>query len=133
MPGHERFVRTMVAGAVGIDLVVLVVAADEGVMPQTREHLDICGLLGVTRGVVALTKADLVGRTGELRELAAGRRGRDAAGHLPRGRADRARARPRRGEGLDALKAAIAAALREAPGKDPEGLAAAAHRSRLLP
>src|SRR3974390_1070551 len=57
-PGHERFVRTMVAGAVGIDLVVLVVAADEGVMPQTREHLDICRLLGVPGGVGAGTKAD---------------------------------------------------------------------------
>src|SRR5213083_1479539 len=68
VPGHERFVRAMVAGAVGIDLVVLVVAADEGVMPQTREHLDICGLLGITRGVVALSKSDLV--DGELRDLA---------------------------------------------------------------
>jgi selenocysteine-specific elongation factor len=60
VPGHERFVRTMVAGATGIDLVVLVIAADEGVMPQTREHLDICRLLRVARGVVALSKADLV-------------------------------------------------------------------------
>src|ERR1700729_1828533 len=68
VPGHERFVRAMVAGAVGIDLVVLVVAADEGVMPQTREHLDICGLLGVARGVVALTKIDVV--EPDLRELA---------------------------------------------------------------
>jgi selenocysteine-specific elongation factor len=60
VPGHEAFVRTMVAGATGIDIALLVVAADEGVMPQTREHLAILGLLGVTRGVVALTKADLV-------------------------------------------------------------------------
>jgi selenocysteine-specific elongation factor len=60
VPGHERFVRAMAAGAGGIDLVVLVVAADEGVMPQTREHLDICRLLGVPRGLVALTKADLL-------------------------------------------------------------------------
>jgi selenocysteine-specific elongation factor len=60
VPGHERFVKSMVAGATGIDVVVLVVAADEGVMPQTREHLDICDLLGVRRGVVALTKSDLV-------------------------------------------------------------------------
>ncbi len=60
VPGHERFVRAMAAGAGGIDLVVLVVAADEGVMPQTREHLDICRLLGVPRGLVALTKADLM-------------------------------------------------------------------------
>ena len=60
VPGHERFVRTMVAGATGIDLVVLVVAADEGLMPQTREHLDICALLGIKRGLIALTKIDLV-------------------------------------------------------------------------
>ncbi len=60
VPGHERFIKSMVAGAGGIDLVILVVAADEGVMPQTREHLDICQLLGVQRGLLALTKTDLV-------------------------------------------------------------------------
>jgi selenocysteine-specific elongation factor len=60
VPGHERFVRTMVAGASGLDLVMLVVAADEGVMPQTREHWAVCELLGVERGLVVLTKADLV-------------------------------------------------------------------------
>ena len=60
VPGHERFVRTMVAGATGIDLFLLVIAADDGVMPQTVEHVAIIELLGVERGVVALTKADLV-------------------------------------------------------------------------
>jgi len=60
VPGHERFVSNMLAGAAGIDLVVLVIAADESIKPQTREHFDICRLLGVTRGVVALTKSDLV-------------------------------------------------------------------------
>src|SRR3989344_5602314 len=60
VPGHERFVRNMVAGATGIDLVLLVVAADDGVMPQTLEHLDIVLLLGIPRGVVALNKTDLV-------------------------------------------------------------------------
>ncbi|RUM88133.1 MAG: selenocysteine-specific translation elongation factor [Thermodesulfatator sp.] len=60
VPGHERFVRTMVAGAAGVDLVALVVAADEGVRPQTREHLEICELLGVRSGLVILTKKDLV-------------------------------------------------------------------------
>jgi selenocysteine-specific elongation factor len=60
VPGHERFVKNMLAGASGIDLVLLVVAADEGVMPQTREHFDICRLLGVESGLIALTKADLV-------------------------------------------------------------------------
>ena len=68
VPGHERFVRTMVAGATGIDLFLLVVAADDGVMPQTVEHLAVIELLGVARGVVALTKADLV--DDELLELA---------------------------------------------------------------
>jgi selenocysteine-specific elongation factor len=61
VPGHERFVRTMLAGVAGIDLVLLVVAADEGVMPQTREHMDIVNLIGSRAGLVALTKADLVG------------------------------------------------------------------------
>ena len=60
VPGHERFVKNMVAGAVGMDLVALVVAADEGVMPQTREHLEICQLLGVKKGLVVLTKRDMV-------------------------------------------------------------------------
>ncbi|MCB2193040.1 MAG: GTP-binding protein, partial [Deltaproteobacteria bacterium] len=60
VPGHEKFVKNMVAGAAGIDLVALVIAADEGVMPQTREHLDICKLLGVQHGLVVLTKIDMV-------------------------------------------------------------------------
>jgi len=60
VPGHEKFVRHMVAGATGIDLVALVIAADEGIMPQTREHLDICKLLRVKKGLIALTKIDLV-------------------------------------------------------------------------
>jgi len=60
VPGHEKFVKNMVAGAGGIDVVTMVIAADEGVMPQTREHLDICQLLGIKKGIVALTKIDLV-------------------------------------------------------------------------
>jgi selenocysteine-specific elongation factor len=60
VPGHERFVKNMLAGTSGIDLVLLVVAADEAIKPQTREHFDICRLLGVDRGVIALTKSDLV-------------------------------------------------------------------------
>ena len=60
VPGHERFVKNMLAGVGGIDLVILVIAADEGVMPQTREHLAICQLLGVKTGLIALTKTDLV-------------------------------------------------------------------------
>ncbi len=60
VPGHEKFVKHMVAGATGIDLVALVIAADEGIMPQTREHLEICELLRVKKGLVVLTKTDLV-------------------------------------------------------------------------
>src|SRR5690242_12852080 len=60
VPGHERFVRNMLAGVGGIDVVLLVIAADEGIKPQTREHFDICRLLHVRRGLTVLTKADLV-------------------------------------------------------------------------
>src|SRR3954466_14300252 len=59
VPGHEKFIHNMLAGATGIDFVLMVVAADDGVMPQTREHLAIVDLLGISRGIVALTKADL--------------------------------------------------------------------------
>src|SRR5580698_5520805 len=77
VPGHERFVKNMLAGATGIDLALLVVAADDSIMPQTREHLEILKLLGVRRGLVALTKADLVDETTlqvvelEIRDLVA--------------------------------------------------------------
>jgi selenocysteine-specific elongation factor len=67
VPGHERFVKHMVAGVWGIDLVALIIAADEGVMPQTKEHLDICKLLKVKKGLIVLTKIDLVER--DLLEL----------------------------------------------------------------
>src|SRR3989454_7381734 len=72
VPAHERFVRNMLAGAGGIDLVLLVVAADESIKPQTREHFDICRLLGVSRGGVGLTKTDRseerrVGKEGRFR------------------------------------------------------------------
>src|SRR5207302_1969641 len=60
VPGHERFVKNMLAGAHGIDVVALVIAADEGVMPQTREHFEICRLLDVRRGLIIITKSDLV-------------------------------------------------------------------------
>src|ERR1700678_1485441 len=60
VPGHERFVRNMLAGVGGIDLVLLVIAADESIKPQTREHFDICRLLEIPRGIVVLTKCDLV-------------------------------------------------------------------------
>jgi selenocysteine-specific elongation factor len=60
VPGHEKFIRQMIAGAAGIDLVLLVVASDEGIMPQTREHMDIIRFLGIERGIIVLTKKDLV-------------------------------------------------------------------------
>jgi selenocysteine-specific elongation factor len=60
VPGHEKFIKNMVAGATGIDIVAMVIAADEGVMPQTREHMEICTLLGIKHGLVVLTKTDLV-------------------------------------------------------------------------
>ena len=60
VPGHERFVKNMLAGVGGIDLVMLIIAADEGIMPQTMEHLSICRLLGVKTGLIVLTKTDLV-------------------------------------------------------------------------
>ncbi len=83
VPGHERFVRHMVAGASGVDGYLLCVAADDGVMPQTREHLTVLRLLGVTRGVVAITKAD-------LRDPGpAARRARRPRGPRGRGRAGR--------------------------------------------
>jgi len=60
VPGHERFVKNMLAGVGGIDLVMLVIAANESIKPQSREHFDICRLLGIKKGLVAITKADLV-------------------------------------------------------------------------
>jgi selenocysteine-specific elongation factor len=79
VPGHERFIHNMLAGATGIDFVLLVVAADDGPMPQTLEHLHILDLLGLNQGIVALTKADLVSPerlaevAAQMRSLLAGR------------------------------------------------------------
>ncbi len=115
VPGHERLVRTMVAGATAMDLALLVVAADDGPMPQTREHVEILDLLGVRRVVVALTKTDLVEPAGveraseEVRRLLAGT-ALEGAPVVPVSSAT--------GAGLDALRAAIAAAL---PPPRPEG------------
>src|SRR5438309_5259335 len=78
VPGHERFIKNMLAGATGIDLVVLIIAADDSIMPQTREHLEILKLLGLKHGVIALTKCDLVDATTlevvelEIRDLVQG-------------------------------------------------------------
>ncbi len=116
VPGHEGLVRTMVAGATGIDLVLLVVAADEGVMPQTREHVAICELLGIDRGVVALTKLDVAGP--EVAELAA----EEVAELLaPTGlaRAPIVPVSAWTGEGLDALRGALTQASEGAAPRTP--------------
>ncbi len=104
VPGHERFVRTMVAGATGIDMFLLVVAADDGVMPQTREHLAILELLDVPVGIVALTKRDLV--DDELAELA--RIGvEELLEEGPYAGAEIVPVSSRTGAGLDELRAAL--------------------------
>ncbi|HJQ67398.1 MAG TPA: selenocysteine-specific translation elongation factor [Blastocatellia bacterium] len=105
VPGHERFVKNMLAGAHGLDLVMLVVAADESIMPQTREHFDICRLLRVKAGLVALTKADLV--DAELLELARAEVEDYVAGSFLEG-APVIAVSSRTGEGIEQLKDALA-------------------------
>jgi len=118
VPGHERFIRNMLAGAHGIDLVLLVVAADDGVMPQTEEHLDIAHLLGARRGIVAMTKVDLAGaaRRAEVREeieiLLAGSVLEGAPVY---------EVSPVSGEGIDDLREAIRGALRDFSRPEPAG------------
>jgi selenocysteine-specific elongation factor len=106
VPGHERLVRTMVAGATGVDLFLLVVAADDGVMPQTREHAAVLRALGVERGVVALTKRDLVDP--EALELAAA----ETESLLPG--VPRVAVSARTGDGLEKLRAALGRAAGDA-------------------
>jgi selenocysteine-specific elongation factor len=104
VPGHERFVRNMLAGAGGVDAVLLVVAADESIMPQTREHFEICRLLGVTRGITALTKADLVDEeTVQLVRLEVA----DLLKGTPLEPAPIIPVSSRTGEGLDAVRTAL--------------------------
>jgi selenocysteine-specific elongation factor len=97
VPGHERFVRTMVAGATGIDLYLMTVAADDGVMPQTREHASVLGALGVVSGVIAITKSDLIDP--ELAAAEASELLPDAAEIVP--------VSARTGAGLEDLRAAL--------------------------
>jgi selenocysteine-specific elongation factor len=115
VPGHERFISNMLAGAAGIDLALLVIAADESIKPQTREHFDICRLLGVTRGVVALTKSDLVDADmlGLVRL--------EVEDYLRGSFLERAPMVPvsaKSGAGLAELKKALHAVAEEIPGKD---------------
>ncbi len=123
VPGHERFVRAMASGAGGIDVVMLVVAADEGVMPQTREHLDICRLLGVRAGVVVITKCDLLPGLGEgwLELLMPELEALVAGSFLEEAKVVRISARS--GEGLDALKAELHRLVSELEGtpRSPDG------------
>jgi selenocysteine-specific elongation factor len=122
VPGHERFIRNMLAGIGGIDLVVLVIAADEGIKPQTREHFDICRLLAVRRGLTVLTKSDAVdAETLEVvrLEVADFLRGSflDPA-HVPI-----VAASSLTGAGLNEVKAALARGAEEATAKDSKSLA----------
>jgi selenocysteine-specific elongation factor len=118
VPGHERFVKNMLAGAGGIDLVMLVIAADESVMPQTREHFHICSLLQVAGGLIVLTKSDVadpdmleIARL-EARELAAGSFLRDAPIIAVSSKT---------GAGLDELREALTKAAAAAKGRDEDG------------
>ncbi|KQX57105.1 selenocysteine-specific translation elongation factor [Ensifer adhaerens] len=119
VPGHERLIHTMLAGAGGIDFALLVVAADDGVMPQTREHLAILDLLGITRGFVALTKADLAGPerraevTAEIQTALAGI-GLENAPILA--------VSALTGEGIEVLRAGLAAAEAETAARNDAGL-----------
>jgi selenocysteine-specific elongation factor len=119
VPGHERFVRNMLAGAFGIDAVLLVVAADESVMPQTREHFHICRLLGIPRGLVALSRCDVADAESqalaelEVREL--------VRGSFLEGRPI-VRVSAKSGQGLDELRSALLVLAREAPARTATGL-----------
>lgn len=117
VPGHERFVRNMLAGVHGIDAVALVIAADEGVMPQTREHFDICRLLGVQKGLVVITKTDLVDQ--EMIPLV-----RDEAEELVAGsfleNAPVVAISVRTGEGLDQLKTILREIALEVPSRSTD-------------
>ncbi|MCX4247391.1 selenocysteine-specific translation elongation factor [Paraliomyxa miuraensis] len=120
VPGHEGFVRTMVAGAGGIDLVILVVSAEDGVMPQTREHINVCRLLGIEHGVVALTKVDRLEGDAEAIELAA----EDVRTALAGSVFEPARIIPcsaHTGEGLPELRAEVRRLATKIPRRDSQG------------
>jgi len=118
VPGHERFIKNMLAGVGGIDLVLFVIAADESIKPQTREHFDICRLLGIQRGVIALTKSDLVDADIlglvrlEVEEMVQGSF-LDGAAIVP--------VSSLTGAGLDDLRAELARAAEAVPEKSPAG------------
>jgi selenocysteine-specific elongation factor len=120
VPGHERFVKNMLAGASGIDLVMLVVAADEGVMPQTREHFDICRLLEVRSGLVVITKIDLA--DAELIQLVEAEIEEFVAGSFLAGAPVR-RVSSRTGEGIEELKKTLTQLARKVADRDANAVA----------
>ena len=120
VPGHERFVRHMVAGVSGLDAVLLVVAADDGVKPQTREHLAICSLLGMRHGIVVLSKADLI--EPDLREVVALEVREFLRGTFLE-RAPLLAVSSRTREGIDALREEMRQLLRVLPERPAEGVA----------
>lgn len=117
VPGHERFVKNMLAGVHGIDAVALVIAADEGVMPQTREHFDICRLLDVKRGLVLITKADLV--DDEMLTLVREEAMELVAGSFLEG-APVIPVSARTGTGLDDLRQTLGAIARQVPSRSAD-------------
>ena len=119
VPGHERFVRNMLAGVGGIDLVILVVAADESIKPQTREHFDICRMLNIRRGLTVLTKADLVDSdTLEVVRLEVEEFLRDS--FLDPGTAPIVPVSATTGLGLERLRQELARVANDAPARDPQ-------------
>lgn len=115
VPGHERFIRNMLAGVAGIDIVIFVVAANESIRPQTREHFDICRLLGIRRGIVVLTKADTVDR--EILDLVRCEVEEFVQGSFLDGAAIVA-VSAKTGAGLDELRSALAALASEVQARD---------------
>lgn len=119
VPGHEKFIKNMVAGATGIDIVAMVIAADEGVMPQTREHLEICSLLDIRHGLVVLTKIDMVDEewrelvTEDIREFTRG----TFLEHAPIIPVSSVT-----GEGIDAFKLTLDEICNQVPERHPSGL-----------
>ncbi|MFN0123930.1 MAG: selenocysteine-specific translation elongation factor [Blastocatellia bacterium] len=120
VPGHERFVRNMLAGAHGLDIVTLVVAADEGVMPQTREHFDICRLLEIRAGLVVITKIDMADE--ELTELVEADVEEFVAGSFLQG-APVLRVSARTGQGIDELKKTLTQMARKVADRDAGAIA----------
>ena len=118
VPGHERFIHNMLAGAAGMDLVLLVIDAAEGIMPQTREHLQILQLLGIGQGIVVITKIDLVDQ--EWRELIMEEVAEELKGTFLEGAPLHA-VSAFTGEGIDGLKELIASATRGLPSRDSSG------------